>query len=127
MGTNCAHLLADIIMFVLKLSRIQTVFALGWKETASSFKFTNRYIDDVLSINNQNFENDLGQIYPAEFEIKYTTDSNTSTSYLDLLLSIERDGQLRTSVHDKGVDFNFHITNFSFLSSNNPSSPTMVC
>ena len=62
-------------------------------------------------------------MYPAELEIKNTTESNTSASFLDLLLSIGRDGQLRTSLYDKGDDFNFHITNFPFLSSNMPSSP----
>ena len=61
-------------------------------------------------------------MYPAELEIKDTTESNTSASYLDLLLSIESDGQLRTSLYDID-DFNFHITNFPFLSSNIPSSP----
>ena len=43
--------------------------------------------------------------------------------YLDLLLSIGRDGQLHTSLYDKRNDFNFHITNFPFLGSNIPSSP----
>ena len=61
---------------------------------ASRFNFTYRYIDDVLSINNPEFENYLGQMYPVELEIKDTTESNTSASYLDLLLSIGRDGQL---------------------------------
>ena len=42
---------------------------------------------------------------------------------LDLLLSIGRDGQLHISLYDKRDDFNFHITNFPFLSSNIPSSP----
>ena len=62
-------------------------------------------------------------MYPAELEINTTTESNTSASYLDLLLSVGRDGQLRTSLYDKRDDFNFHITNFPFLSSNIPSSP----
>ena len=62
-------------------------------------------------------------MYPAELEIKDTTESTTSASYLDLLLSIWRDGQLHTSIYDKRDDFNFHITNFPFLSSNIPSSP----
>ena len=62
-------------------------------------------------------------MYPVELEIKDTTDSNTSASYLDLLLSIGRDGQLHTSVYDKRDDFKFHITNFPFLSSNTPTSP----
>ena len=90
---------------------------------ASQFNFTYRYIDDVLSINNPDFENYLGQMYPAELEIKDTTESNTSASFLDLLLSIESDGQMSTSLYDKSDDFNFHITNFPFLRSNIPSSP----
>ena len=76
-----------------------------------------------LTINNPEFENYLGQMYPAELEIKDTTDSTTSASYLDLLLSITRDGQLHTSIFDKRDDFNFHITNFPFMSSNIPSTP----
>ena len=50
------------------------------------------------------------------------TESYTSAYYLDLLLSIDRDGQLHISLYDKRDDFNFHITNFPFLSSNIPSS-----
>ena len=57
---------------------------------ASQFNFTYRYINDVLPINNPDFENYLGQMYPAELEIKDTTESNTSASYFDLLLSIGR-------------------------------------
>ena len=62
-------------------------------------------------------------MYPTELEIKDATEINTSC--LDLLLSIGRDGQLRTTLYDKRDDFNFHITNFPFLttSSNIPSSP----
>ena len=62
-------------------------------------------------------------MFPAEPEIKDTTESNTSASHLVLLLSIESDGQLRTSLYDKRDDFNFNIANFPFLSSNIPSSP----
>ena len=76
-----------------------------------------------MSINNPDFENYLGQMYPAELEIKDTTESNTSASYLYLLLSIGKDGQLHTSIYDKRDDFNFHVTNFPFLSNNIPTSP----
>ena len=62
-------------------------------------------------------------MYPAELEIKDTTESTTSASYLDLLMSIGRDGQLHTPIYDKRDDFDFHITNFPFLSSNLLSSP----
>ena len=76
-----------------------------------------------MSINNPEFENYLGQMYPAALEIKDTTERTTSAPYLNLLLSIGRDGQLHTSIYDKRDDFNFHITHFPFLGSNIPSSP----
>ena len=62
-------------------------------------------------------------MYLVELELKATTESNTSAYYLDLLPSIERDGQLHISIYDKRDDFNFHITNLPFLSSNIPASP----
>ena len=101
MGTNCAPLLADIFLYSYEAEFIQSLLSTGKKKLASQFNFTYRYIDDVLSINNPDFENYLGHMYPAELEIKDTTESNTSASYLDLLLSIESDGQLRTSLYDK--------------------------
>ena len=126
MGTNCAPLLADIFLYSYEAEFIQFLLSAGKKQSAAQFNFTYRYIDDVLSINNSDFQNYLGEMYPAELEIKETTESNTSASYLDLLLSIGRDGQLRTSLYDKRYDFNFHITKFPFLSGNIPSSPACV-
>ena len=123
MGMNCVPLLADIFLYSCEADFIQSLLSTGKKHLASRFNLTYRYIDDVLSINNPEFENYLGQMYPAELEIKDTTESTTSASYLDLLRSIGRDGQLNTSIYDKRDDFNFHITNFPFLSSNIPSSP----
>ena len=123
MGTNCAPLLADIFLYSYEAEFIQSLLSKGNKQLASRFNFTYRYIDDVLSINNSEFQNYLGQMYPVELEIKETTESATTASYLDLLLSIGKDGQLHTSLYDKRDDFNFHITNFPWLSSNIPSSP----
>ena len=117
MGTNCAPLLADIFLY-----SYEALLSTGRKQLASRFNFTYRNID-VLSINSPEFENYLDQMYPVELEIKDTTESNTSASYLDLLLSIGRDGQLLTSIYDKRDDFNFYITNFPFLRSNIPTSP----
>ena len=47
---------------------------------------------------------------PAELDIKDTTDSITSASYLDLLLSIEK--STSSSIYDKRFDVDFHITTF---------------
>ena len=120
---NCDPLQADIFLYSNEAEFIQSLLSAGRKRLTSQFNFTYTYIDDVLSINNPDFEGYFGQMYPPELEIKDTTESNTSASYFDLLLSIGRDGQLRTSLYDKRDDFNFQITNFPFLSSNIPSSP----
>ena len=123
MGTNCVPLLSALFLYSYEAGFIQSLLSNGKKWLASEFNFAYGYIDDVLSINNPDFENYLGQIYPPEHEIKDITESNTSVSYLDLLLSIGMDGQLCTSLYDKCDDFNFHITNFPFLNSNIPYSP----
>ena len=78
MGTNCAPLLADIFLYSYEADFIQSLLSTGKKKLASQFNFTYRYIDDVLSINKPDFEKYLGQMYPAELEIKDTTESNTS-------------------------------------------------
>ena len=69
---------------------IQVVFAPCWEEIVSisvQLHKAYRYIDDVLTINNSDFENYLDQMDHADLEIKDTMESNTFASYLDLLLS----------------------------------------
>ena len=123
MGTNCASLLADIFLYSYEAEFIQSLLSAGKKRLASQFNFTYRYIDDVLSINNPDFENISVRCIPLSLRSKTRRRATLLLPTLDLLLSIGRDGQLRTSLYDKRDDFNFHITNFPFLSSNIPSSP----
>ena len=70
MGTNCAPLLADIFLYSYEADFIQSLLSAGKKRLASQFNFTYRYIDDVLSINNPDFENYLGQMYPLSLRSK---------------------------------------------------------
>ena len=83
MGTNCALLLADIFLYSYVAEFIQSLLSIGRKRLAFPFNFTYRYIDDVLSINNPDFENYLGEMYSLELEIKDLTESNISASYFD--------------------------------------------
>ena len=62
------------------------------KKLAISFNFTFRYIDDVLSLNNSKFGDYVARIYPIELEIKDTTDTGKSASYLDLHLEFDNEG-----------------------------------
>jgi len=72
------------------------------RKEAQSFNFSFRYKVDVISLNNY-----VDHIYPIEPEIKDTTDTNRSASYLDLHLEIDSEGRLRTKLYDKRDDFNF--------------------
>jgi hypothetical protein len=48
----------------------------------------------------------VDRIYPIELEIKDTTNTDRSASYLDLHLEIDSEGRLRTKLYDKRDDFN---------------------
>jgi hypothetical protein len=61
--------------------------------------------DDVLSINNSRFVEILPLIYPPELEVKETTGTASSESFLDLYLEFDDSGQLSTKIYDKRDDF----------------------
>jgi hypothetical protein len=44
-------------------------------------------------------------IYPPELEIKETTDTASSASFLDLYLELDDSGQLSTKIYDKRDDY----------------------
>jgi hypothetical protein len=90
---------------------------------ARSFNFTFRYIDDVLSLSNSRFGDFVDRIYLIEFEIKNTTDTDRSASYIDLHLVIDSRGRLRRKLYDKRDDFNVSIVNFPFICSNFSTAP----
>jgi hypothetical protein len=121
MGTNCAPLLADLLLYSYEPDFINGLLKKNEKKLARSFNFT--YIDDVLSLNNSRCDDFVDRIYPIELEIKDTTDSERSDSYLDLHLEIDSIGWLRTKPYDKRDGFNFPIVNFPFICSNIPATP----
>ena len=92
MGTNCAPLLTDLFLYSYEADCIQGLLKKNEKKLAQSFNFTLRYIiDDLLSLNNSRFGDIVYRIYPIELEIKDTTDTYRSASYLDLHLEIDRE------------------------------------
>ena len=58
--------------------------------------------------------NVIGRIYKYQYH----------SSFLDLLLEIDKDSRLRVKIYDKRDDFNFDIVNFPFLCGNIPQSPS---
>ena len=52
MGTNCAPLMADLFLYSYEVDFVQHLQKSKFKKQKTSFNFTFRYIDDVLSLNN---------------------------------------------------------------------------
>jgi len=116
-------LLADLVLHSYEAEFVKELLRKGEKKLAQFFNCTFRYIDDVLSLNNQNFSNFLHLMYPVELVVKDTTDSPNSASYLDRYLEHDINGTLTTKLYDKRGDFNFPIVSYLFLESNIPLSP----
>jgi hypothetical protein len=93
------------------------------KYFAVAFNLTLRYIDDVLSVNNNQFHSYVDLIYSNKLEIKDTTECFTFASYLDVLLKLDINGKMTTQLYDKRDDFNLSIVNFPYLFSNISASP----
>jgi hypothetical protein len=90
MGTNCVPLLTHLYLYSYDADFMQGLLKKNEKKLARFFNFTFCYIDDVLSLNNSRFSDFVDRIYPIELEIKDTTETDISASYLDLHLEILR-------------------------------------
>ena len=89
---------------------------------ARRFNNTMRYIDDLLILNNIQFNGAIQDIYPSELQLKKTTESPTIYTFLLRYTYIEH-GKYSTTLYDKKDSFHFDIVNFPNMSSNIPSKP----
>jgi 5,10-methenyltetrahydromethanopterin hydrogenase len=60
-------------------------------------------------VHNSRFSDYLHLIYPNELEVKVTTDTQKSASYLDLHLDTDSEGPLRGKCYDIMINFNDSI------------------
>ena len=91
---------------------------------AKRFADTVRYIDDLLTLNNNKFNSVMRNIYPPELTLKRTTELDTKLPYLDVSISV-RHGKFVTEVYDKRDNFNFNVVNYPFMCSNIPARSTI--
>ena len=47
----------------------------------NAFNTTSRYLDDILNINNVNFDNMISQIYPSELQLNKVNTSDTEVAF----------------------------------------------
>ena len=90
-------------------------------DVIDAFNTTSRYLDDILNINNVNYDNMVSQIYPSELQFNKANTSDTEASFLDLHLSISN-GIVSTKIYDKRDDFVCEIVNFPILDGDVPRS-----
>jgi len=120
MGTDCAPFLANLFLYsyehewMMKMKKTNP-------QLARQFNRSARYIDDLLTINNDGLmKKYMKDMYPAELELTHENSKNDkSASYLDLQLDV-LNGEIVTSLYDKRDDFPFKIVNFPDLSGNIP-------
>ena len=121
MGTNCATLLADIFLLLIR-SGIDTVLTLNWK--GKNCMFSTSHTDTSMT-----YCQSITQILRIIWVrcIPLSLRSKTRRRATPLLPTWINSCRSRVTVscalNDKRDDFIFHITNFPFLSSNIPSSP----
>ena len=90
-------------------------------DVIEAFNSTSRYLDDLLSIDNNFFDSMVNRIYHSELQLNKANVSDTKASILDLYLSIS-DGFVKTKIYDKSDDFDFDSVNFPFLDGDAPRS-----
>ena len=121
MGTNCAPLVADLFLFCNERDFMMSLSDDKQADVIDAFSTTSRYLEDILNINNVNFDNMVSPIYPSELQLNKANNSDTEATFLDLHLSISND-IVSTKIYDKRDDFDFEIVNFPFLDGDVPRS-----
>ena len=120
MGTNHNPLLVDLFSYSYESEFLDSLVRSGHRKLAWSFNFCYRYIDDSIVFSNKMFK-DI--IYPSELNVEKVNRLNDEANYMDLTFIMSKNNRFYMTLYDKHVDFNFHIVNFTFLSSNVPSGP----
>ena len=88
MGTNCAPLIADLFLFCYERNFMASLVYHKEDEIIQTFNSKSRSLDDLLNINNPNFEGLVGRIYQPELQLNKANASDTEAPFLDLHLSI---------------------------------------
>ena len=82
-----------------------------------AFNSTSRYLDDLLNIDNLNFDQMVDHIYHTI--LNKANSSDTEAPFFDLNLCISN-GTVFTKIYDKRDDVDFDMVNFTFLDGDVP-------
>ena len=121
MGTSCAPLVADLVLFGYEKDFILSFSDNKQADVIEVFNSTSRYLDDLLDNDNPYFEQMVDLVNPTELQLNKPNSFGTEAPNVDLDVSITN--YIRSSkIYDKRKDFNFEIVNFPFLDGDVPHS-----
>ena len=69
MGTNCAPLIADLFLYCYERDFMSDLQKSKRFDLIDMFNDTSRYLDDIFTIDNPEFEKHIPDIYPAELQL----------------------------------------------------------
>ena len=119
MGSDPAPYMANLFLYHYESKWVKNLKKNNIQK-ARKFSHTFRFIDDLLTINDDNlFLNNFSDIYPPELELNLEA-SGDHVSFLDLDLTM-CGKQVDIKLFDKRDDFPFSITRLPFATSNIPS------
>ena len=81
MGSNCAPLVANLILFCYDGDFIMSLSDDMQADIIDAFNTTSRYLDDILNINNIFFDNMIILIYPSELQRNKANTSDTEALF----------------------------------------------
>ena len=82
MDTNCAPLIADLFLFCYERDFMSSLHKSKWYDPIDMFNDTSRYLDDIFTIDNPEFEKHIPDIYPRELQLNKANTSEKDTSFL---------------------------------------------
>ena len=89
MGTKCAPLLADRLIYS-ENKFPDNMIRHDHRRLARSFNLCYRYMDDLIVFNNKKFLDYLKEIYPSQLAVEKDNKSDHLADYLDLTFIIGR-------------------------------------
>ena len=120
MGTDCAPFLANLFLFSYEYEWIDKQRSTGNLSILYRFRGCCRYIDDLLTVNNDDLmKKYMKDIYPPELILVPDETDGLSVHFLDMNILISN-GVISTSIYDKRDSFSFPIVNFPDLTGNIP-------
>ena len=81
MGTNCAPLVADLFLFCYERDFMLYLSEYNQSDVIKAFNSISRYLDDLLNIDNNFFDNMVNRIYPSELQLNKANVSDTEVSF----------------------------------------------